>query len=266
MADVVTTLATVKAVSEHFDEAARLAEWVQKQKWYGRLRDILRAKHNFLFLGPTGVGKSNLIESLRSNVPVDIDRAIRTLDSTTKTLKVDDTVFNLVDVPGDIGKADIRLDVIRRKYSGAVTAVVNVAAYGYHEHAGGTRRDAVTLKNTAKFQWLKDHQREELNATREWVREFAHLRSAKGLITVVTKADLWRADQDEVLDYYRGSAGEYHKELGAARTLPHTVVPYCSIIKKFYDDCPHSGLFDDMDRARVRYELIREFLTVAARD
>jgi GTPase SAR1 family protein len=214
MADVATTLTTVKAVAERFDEAKELAEWVQKQKWFSRLRDIFREKHNFLFLGPTGVGKTNLIESLRTNVPVDIDRMNRTLDSSTKALKVDNTILRFIDVPGEIGKKDIRLDVIRRQFSGKITGIVNVTTYGYHEHASGNKSDALTREHTAKHQWLRDHRRMEIEATEEWVKEFSHLRSSKGLITIITKADLWWTQRDTVLKYYGDKEGEYYTALG----------------------------------------------------
>lgn len=77
--------------------------------------------------------------------------------------------------------------------------------------------------------------------------------SAKYVITLVSKADLWWTQRDEVIAYYE--EGKYFQALNEATDIHHIVLPYCSVIRMFYGEGETSGRFQDSDRERAKAQL-----------
>ena len=83
-------------------------------------------------------------------------------------------------------------------------------------------------------------------------------------ITLVTKADLWWHEHDEVLDYYEH--GTYYKTIRDAAIKGHAVIPYSSVNHRFYGVAPSPGLFEDADRANCQEQLLKQLFMATARN
>lgn len=234
-----------------------LYQLAKRQGWLESLRRALKKKHRILVLGSTGVGKTNLIESLKEITTPPIDRKTRTEIATRHKLEVADNLFEFIDTPGQELHASARQDEYREALKSGVSAIMNVVAYGYHEY-GIDRKSAITKAKSARASFVTAHRNVEMNALDEWAYLLATEDVTKWLLTVVTKADLWWDKRTGVLKHYR--SGPYYQRLRKNTDLDHTVIEFCAVFHKFFGVAPLSGSFDDEDRHRARRHLLETLL------
>lgn len=248
-------IGTAKAVAE---AAIDVISKAHKQGWLDRLTSALRKKHRVLVLGATGTGKTAFLESSTEVVPKAIELMNRTEFNEKYRIKISKELFIFTDTPGQRLHTRRRQEAMREvlKSKGGVAGIINLVSYGYHE-ASTVKLPAIKAsKVPASF--LEQRREVEIAMLDEWKDLLGGAESAKWLVTVVTKADLWWKQREDVLDYYR--SGQYHQALSEARNLKPVVLEYCSIFQKFYGQVPMSGDFQDSDRIRVKAQMIRTLL------
>lgn len=222
------------------------------QGWLEKLVDYFSKKHKILMLGCSGAGKTELIKSLESLNPEIIHYASRTREKAISGIKINKVPFEFIDLPGEEQDVSIRNQAIL-EHSKELDAVVNVVAYGFHEYTYG-KDEAIAEGHSISGDYLTQNKKREIDTVPEWSISLGGVRPYR-LITVVTKADLWWPDHKEVIPYYE--SGAYYSSLGTAKELKPMVVPYCSVIKKFYDEAPTSGQIDGASCIRFRNDLLR---------
>lgn len=230
------------------------------QGWIDKLLDYFTKKHNVLLLGCSGAGKTELIKSLESLNPEIIHYTSRTRDKTISDMKINKIPFNFIDLPGEQDDISVRNRAIEEHVK-SLDLIINVVSYGYHEYTYG-KNYAFDNKHQISDEYLSSNRERELEAIQEWSMALGGKRDYR-LITVITKADLWWKDCKSTTDYY--SRGDYFKALGSAQHLNPTVMPYCSVIKKFYDEAPTSGMIDETERLRFRNNLLRVLVEVVGK-
>ncbi|MFN0108923.1 MAG: hypothetical protein ACKVZH_08710 [Blastocatellia bacterium] len=113
-------------------------------------------------------------------------------------------------------------------------------------------------------EFLEKRRQVEINALNEWTSMLCGREgSAKYVLTLVSKADLWWSQHDEVMAYYE--EGKYFQELNEAKDMHHIVLPYCSVIQMFYDEMETSGRFQDSDRKSAKAHLIDTLVGLAGK-
>jgi energy-coupling factor transporter ATP-binding protein EcfA2 len=227
-----------------------------------RMTLALQRKHSVLVLGATGAGKTQFIDSLTMELPPAIDYMNRTEFVDSKMVLLEKHPFIFIDTPGQIEHRSRREEKIRDVMKLGVDGIINVVSYGYHESRAVGINTAVQDGRVADG-FLEQQREHEINRLYEWVPLIGHKDTAKWMITVVTKADLWWDRHDEVLVHY--TSGAYYEALGEAKSLHPVVLEYCSTFHKFYGQVSLSGSFDDADRLRVRSHFLQQVLSASAR-
>jgi GTPase SAR1 family protein len=103
-------------------------EAARKQHWLKRLFSNFKKKHRILVLGSSGVGKTSVIEYLRTISPEAIDYMSRTEFAGRRKIRIQDEPFVFVDTPGQIGHQARRMSAIREEMSAGISGVLNVVA------------------------------------------------------------------------------------------------------------------------------------------
>lgn len=236
--------------------AEELVKLAIKQGWLEKLVAIFQKKHKILILGSTGVGKTNLVQSLTEVTPKAIHHMHRTEFIKKHHLKISKKPFVLIDTPGQaVHKYYTRegmFEVIKEKISG----IINIVSYGFHEYRIGVD-DVYKKDGTLRKNYLDRHRENEIEAIKKWIPLLGTPELVKWIITVVTKADLWWDEREPVLKYYK--EGEYFENLGDAKTIHH-VVEYCSVVHRFYGKGRVSAFFDDSDRVRIQINFLRTLI------
>lgn len=237
--------------------AIQLLQLAHKQGWLEKAIYAFKKKHKILVLGSTGVGKTNLLESLTTLTPDAIHYMNRTEFAEKHQIRIAKEPFLFQDTPGELGKAPRRMKAVREALSTPIAGVINVVAYGYHEHRtfDGNIFDKDGKPTEA---YLEQQRAVEVAALGEWVDLLGDQQHIGWAITVITKADLWWDRRDEVFKFY--SEGPYAKSLGTLSKMAPSVIEYSSVFHKFFDRTPLSGEFDDKDRQRARSNLLRTLL------
>jgi energy-coupling factor transporter ATP-binding protein EcfA2 len=224
---------------------------------------LRRSATEVLVVGPSGAGKSSFLSSLKGDVSI-IRRDLRT-DKVRKVAgKLKASHFQFWDTPGEVEHEPKREVAYKELGRLKTIGIINVVSYGFHE---GTAERAKAIDNGgAADAYLESRRAVEIAQLREWVDRFVGSGgSAKWLMTVVTKADLWWQDGDDqpVIDYYRN--GDYRVALGQRiSTTPHIVLPHSSHAQKFYQTVPVSGHYTEEHRQRDRAQLIAHLLENAS--
>lgn len=232
----------------------------KKQGWIDKLLSLLKKKHKILVLGSSGVGKTNLLQSLSTLMPEVIHYSRRTSDSTKSKLSIDEIPFEFIDTPGQSEHSAIRMRAIRESVS-ELDCILNIVCYGYHEYARG-KEQAFEADGSLNFQYLEDNRKREIRALKEW-SEILGGNAPYRLITVVTKADLWWDNRDDVFNHYE--KGDYFNELGACAQLSPLVIHHSSVFHKLYGIGPMSGSFDEGDRTLARANLLKTLVEVVGK-
>jgi energy-coupling factor transporter ATP-binding protein EcfA2 len=240
--------------------AIAIVQLADKQGWLDKLKGIFKTKHKVLILGSTGTGKSNFVDSLQALMPRAIDRLQRTAYASSERVRLAGSIFDFTDTPGQGAHRSRRLDAVVDMLKKSEFGIINVVCWGFHEYMTGQER-AVTLDSQPDPVWLEKHRGPEVQAAEEWVP----LMTAKPsyTITLVTKADLWWPDRDEVIRYYE--SGPYYTTIRDAAIKGHAVIPYSSVLHRFYGTSPSSGMFDTQDRAECQERFLKELFMAAAR-
>lgn len=223
-----------------------------------RLINAFKKKHKILVLGATGVGKSQLMNSLVNEMPQAISNMNRTEFKDDIYLKISTNIFVFVDTPGQEHHKSRRMEAIRDAMKEGVEGIINVVSYGYHESRVG-KNVVFDDKGKIKQEFLKERRKVEIDLLKEWTELLGDKETSKWLITLVNKADLWWHDKEKILSYYE--TGQYSKSLGSAKILSPSVVSYCAVFHKFYGESPISGFFDDKDRVNAKENLLAQLIS-----
>lgn len=116
--------------------AKRIYDIARKQGWGERLLALFKKRYKVLVLGSSGVGKTNLIQSLTKDMPAVIHYSTRTTGIPASAIEIDEVPFSFIDTPGQEAHESVRMQAIR-EHCGSLDLVINVVCYGYHEYARG---------------------------------------------------------------------------------------------------------------------------------
>ena len=210
-----------------------------------------------MVLGSSGVGKTNLIKSLTTPSPDVIDAVNRTEFAQQAEVKIGSQPFVFIDTPGQEHHQSRRLKAVREAVREGISGVINIVSYGYHEYDGG-ESDAINKDGSVNKNYLKKYKKLECDLMKEWIPLIGSSEVGGWLLTIVTKADLWWDDKDNVLKHY--IEGDYYSSLDEAKSMDPMVVHYSSVFHKFYSEGNLSGGFDEGDRHRARINLFSTLL------
>lgn len=224
-----------------------------------------RSPYNILIYGCSGAGKSEFIRAL-------LDKQV-TEYPTQRTQTIDDCkmVFSngrkirFYDLPGHvihISTRQIALNMISQK---KIKGIINVVTYGYNEVEDHTISDIFCDTNSNHFivkeSYLAANKKLELKQIEEWMTFIHNNSNVKCVMTVVTKADIWYLQKEQVLSYYK--TGMYYKKcIEKLSKICHTsVFPYCSIISPFGNK-PMFLSFNERDKQRMHREFKEELFKI----
>jgi energy-coupling factor transporter ATP-binding protein EcfA2 len=230
----------------------------KKEGWLDKLVGLFKKKINVLVLGSSGVGKTNLLDSLTTLTPDIIHHSTRTRDTTFSSLKIEDIPFKFIDTTGQENNSSLRSRAIRENMN-SLNIVINVACYGYHEYSTG-KKNAFLADGSISNDYLVENREKEINAVKEW-SEILGGNAPYRLLTIITKADLWWKNQEEVYNYYE--KGEYFKNLGACKQLSPMAIHHCSVFHKLYGEGTLAGNFDENDRILARANLLKTLIEIS---
>ncbi|MEL6110731.1 MAG: GTPase [Planctomycetota bacterium] len=230
---------------DHLAEFAKKASVIAaKLRLWERVQVLLALRNplTVVLIGPSGVGKSQLLRALESRQSQPILRSDRTQNRNSELRNVGGKLFNFVDTPGHIDREwMLAINECKPPY-----VILNVVAYGYHE--GNTdRARAVTTKNSLRKVFhktrLADEQKFAENL-RAWIRGMPN--QPNRVITVVNKSDLWWSEREAVRDHY----DEYLKKV----ELQSETIEVATVIKRFFGRVAGSGEvdFDLIDQLLVK--------------
>lgn len=234
----------------------------QREGWIDKLREVFQRRNPVLVLGSTGVGKTQLLTSLKSVIPEAISMLSRTTVVEKSKLHIGKTPFEFVDTPGQ-RISDMQRSVASREAlkSKVRPIVFHVVSYGYHEYA--TERAAEAIRgNQVDPDFLAIHRAREIESLREMAPLMLDQASSRALFTIATKADLWWENRDAVTTHYEG--GEYGSVVRQTSNVPHSVLKYCSVVHPFYDRAAGANSFGDVERMSLRAHLLHQLLVAAA--
>lgn len=218
-------------------------------------------KYNVLLLGNSGTGKTNLLNSLAEVMPTAIDRLNRSKRSKPYIFKIEGKYFRIIDTPGQEMSISDKEQTIRESLQ-KVKGIIHVVCYGYHEGSDFGPSAAVVDENHANLQFLEKNRKEEIDDLISFSKFYGPGSKPSWIITVISKADIWWDQLQDVINYYNKS--EYGQVLKAKlNNLKRCCVPYCSVIHKYYDILKLSGNFDDKQRIRCKNILISTLLEMA---
>nr|VFJ91659.1 MAG: small GTP-binding protein domain-containing protein [Candidatus Kentron sp. LFY] len=241
--------------------AKQIHDIAKQQGWIDQLLALFKKRVKVLMLGSSGVGKTNLIQSLTTDMPEVIHYSTRTSGTPASSVEIDKVPFSFIDTPGQEAHESIRRQAIR-EHCGSLDLLINVVCYGYHEYARGKAR-AITQNETINPEYLAVNRRREIRELQEWSGILGGTVTDYRLLTVITKADLWWHLGDRVFSHYE--KGEYFQGLGAAQPLGPAVTHHCSVFHKLYGIGPLSGHFDEQDRILARANLLKSMIELVGK-
>jgi hypothetical protein len=224
-----------------------------------RLKDAFAKKETLIVLGASGVGKTNLIISLNAAAGLvdPVWRMNRTSATVRRHVRIDDHPFRVIDTPGQFLHDSERLSAVREAAANPPVRIINVVAYGYHEDDRNS--NVITPGPRLAPDFLDGRREEELRALKEWLPILGDRSVTKWLVTVVAKADLWWHERESVLNHY--NTGKYSLAIQEEDSkLHHVVIPYCSVVHRFYDRMPIDGTFDDSDRIKINLHFLQQLV------
>lgn len=242
-------------------EGAKLALYAaNRMGFFDRLRAALKRKHTVLVLGPTGVGKTTLINSLAEWLPVAIDYMNRTARSKAHAVRIKDDHFRFIDTPGQILHEAIRLDTIDREIANA-SGILNVTAFGYHEYRRGTADGVFTKSGRVSEAYLRRHREIEVEQISEWTNRLLTHQVRPWIMTVVSKADYWFKKRLRVVEHYSDPDGDYARAINKIPNARHSVHEYCGCISRFYRRLQIQSDFDQESARSLRQILLADFIS-----
>ncbi|MCX7113105.1 MAG: Rab family GTPase [Proteobacteria bacterium] len=240
--------------------AKQIYDLAKEQGWIKQLLSIYKKKYKVLVLGSSGVGKTNLLQSLTKLLPEVIHYSTRTTGTPKSSIEISNIPFLFIDTPGQENHESVRKSAIR-EHCGSLDLVINVVCYGYHEYARG-KEQAITHTGEINPEYVKANREREIEALQEW-NNILGGNAPYRLLTVITKADIWWNSREDVYDHYE--KGEYFANLGAAQQLTPVITPHSSIFHKFYGIGSLSGNFDEQDRTLSRANLLKSIVELVGK-
>ena len=205
-------------------------------------------------MGASGVGKTQLIRSLTSLVPELVSIVERTHFVEKNRIEVDGKLFEFVEAPGELIRYKIRdsaiKEAVRQKYS----LIINVVASGYHEYSEHNANRVFDEEGNIFEEFTETHKEIEIDMLSEWCEQFDRSKSLPNLVTVVSKADIWWDQRENVILHYKD--GEYASFLDGF-DFDHAVVGYSARVHRMHDAGKLSQYFDDDCKADLRGQLFR---------
>jgi hypothetical protein len=233
----------------------------KEEGWLDRIKALFGKRHSIVVMGSTGVGKSQLIKSLS----VEIGEAIKSFERTQfverHKLNVGGTHFEFIEAPGDEYKADHRREAIRLASSKGSRLALNIVADGHHEYTHLTPSNAIDKDGHVSQDYLNEHRAIELRYLEDFCSNAVGLRGIQTVLTVISKADIWWDNSEEVLSRYR--IGPYAEVIGAAGAR-HGVVGYSSVSHRLYGRGLLAQTFDDEVRQSLRTRFFSTLLQLAS--
>ncbi|MEU2582548.1 GTPase domain-containing protein [Streptomyces avermitilis] len=242
--------------------AAGIWRIAEDQGFVEKVIDFFKKRDKILVLGSTGTGKTNLISSLGAvtgHVNA-IPRDARTQTAESHRVRLENRPLLVVDTPGQALHAPQREEAIRDAMKGeGLVRVINVVANGFHEFA--TSASSAVENGKPREEFLQQQRSTEIDSLKSWVPLLGDRFQTAWVLTVVNKADLWWERRDAVMDQYR--AGPYADAIRASDSrLKHAVLPYCSVIHRFYGEARLPGEFDDENRLAITSHFLRELVVL----
>jgi len=231
--------------------------FAKKQGWLDKAINVFKKKHRILILGSTGVGKTNLLTAIQETTPEAISHMNRTEFAQEHSLQISGSPFIFIDTPGQISHDARRLEAIRSELGEESLGVINVVCNGYHEYRT-SKMEALDSQGQADADYLEKHRDIEIDAVNSWIGLLGSRHTTDWILTVITKADLWWHNQEQVFDHYEN--GPYANAIAGDGTLHPTTIEFASVFHKFYSSGSLSGDLDDRDKARMRANLLRMLL------
>lgn len=190
------------------------------------------APHKKVILyGESGAGKTQFLQTILGNGVI---VGSRTYDGYSENLVLEDGhIIEFIDTPGHQSLKPARKNMITMLAKGEIDGIINMVNYGYLS-TELTPLDTVFKvgSNEVKEEYLRENRKRELEQVKEWM-EFVNANGkVRWILTVVNKADIWYANYNDVLDYYR--QGDYYKQIEALHHVADLpIFPFCSIIRPF---------------------------------
>lgn len=234
------------------DTAKQIYDIAKEQGWIDQFISLFKKRYKVLVLGSSGVGKTNLLQSLIKDMPEVIHYSSRTTGTPASAIKIKNFPFTFIDTPGQEDHRSIRMEAIR-EHCGSADLIINVVCYGYHEYARG-KSEAITKEGRINQNYIRANRQREISAVQEWSGILGGNANYR-LLTVVAKADIWWDQQDAVLSHYE--KGKYYESLGEAAALKPAVTYHSSVFHKLYGIGSLSGCFDEQDRVLARANLLK---------
>nr|VFK13390.1 MAG: small GTP-binding protein domain-containing protein [Candidatus Kentron sp. LFY] len=110
--------------------AKQIYDIAKQQGWIDQLLALFKKRVKVSMLGSSGVGKTNLIQSLTTDMPEVIHYSTRTSGTPASSMEINKVPFSFIDTPGQEAHESIRRQAIR-EHCGSLDLLINVVCYGY---------------------------------------------------------------------------------------------------------------------------------------
>lgn len=221
-----------------------------------------RSPYNVLIYGCSGAGKTEFLRSLMEKPITEVPMPrTQIVDKNNKIVFANGRKIRFYDLPGHTVHKTTRHKELEKINKRRIRCIINVVTYGYNDADQNDLNnifDNDTLK--VKENYLNTNRKAELQQVEEW-KDFIHNDCGiESVITVVTKADLWYENYDDVLCYYR--EGEYDKCIRELERVCHiSIYPYCSIINGFGGN-PVKLSFTERNKQKLHRDLKEALLEI----
>lgn len=252
---------------ELFQSSAKLLKIINPVIWCKKIQYFFnyycRSPYNVLIYGCSGAGKTEFIRALLEE-PVTEQPAPRTQAIDNKKIVFENgRKIRFYDLPGQAVQRRNRQMATEKIARHQIKGIINVVTYGYNnveenEIANIFSNDPVS---NVKESYLTTNRNAEITQLSEWM-EFIHDGcGVECVITVITKADIWDKNKEEVMSYYQH--GQYYTRCTEkiSRVCHTCVYPYCSIISPF-GERPMLLSFSERDKQKLHKEFKKELFKI----
>jgi len=217
---------------------------------------LLKSNKRILLFGSSGSGKSQFIESLNNS----INTALRTHSTKTNKIPLANLPLKFIDTPGHDQYKFARREEIDKIIKSGVEGIINIVSYGYHETGEVDGNTVFSEDGKIKVKYLESNKTYEKRQLAEWLPRISPNQNVKWIINLVTKADVWWDDKENVQLYYE--KGDYGKEFDQYRKFMKVInLPYCSLVKPFFGEV-NSSKFGEQEKRILKSHLLNELIGI----